>query len=73
MGLILNFEAQKVEIIKITLSMLVIEIDRRDLWLSNKTKFSLRGPLNRAKNKFLVRCFLKKICSKIENPWDLMG
>ena len=52
---------------------LVIEIDRRDVWLSNKTKFSLRGPLNHAKIKFLVRHFLKKFCSKIENPWELMG
>ena len=51
----------------------VIEIDRGDLWLSNKTKFSLRGHLNHAKTKFLVRHSLKKICSKIENPWDLMG
>ena len=47
----------------------VIEIDRGDTWLSNKTKFSLNGPLNRAKIHFLVRRFLKKNCSKIENPW----
>ena len=32
----------------------VIEIDRGDLWLSNKTKFSFIGPLNRAINHFLV-------------------
>ena len=38
-----------------------IEIDRGDTWLSNKTKFSLNRPLNRAKNKFLVgRFFFKK-------------
>ena len=42
-----------------------IEIDRGDTWLSNKTKFSLNRPLNRAKNKFLVgRFFFQKNAQK---------
>ena len=47
-----------------------IGIDRGDLWLSNKTKFSFIGPLNRAKNNFLVRGFSEKNREKIEISWD---
>ena len=35
-------------------------MDRGDTWLSNQTKFSLNGPLNRAQSKFLVARFCKK-------------
>ena len=48
----------------------VIEIDRGDLWLSNKTKFSFIGPLNRAKNHFLVRRFSEKNWQKMKISWD---
>ena len=46
------------------------ENDRGDLWLSNKTKFSFIGPLNRAKNHSLVQRFSEKNREKMEISWD---